>query len=64
MTTLTINNKKYDLDLKGHEILLEVLRNNLGFTGTKTCPASLHRSWGCSVRILHSGVDHVLESAA
>ncbi len=36
MTTLTINNKKYDLDLKGHETLLEVLRNSLGLTGTKT----------------------------
>ncbi len=36
MTTLTINKKKYQLDLKGHETLLEVLRNNLGMTGTKT----------------------------
>ena len=36
MTTLTINNKKYDLDLKGHETLLEVLRGHLGLTGTKT----------------------------
>lgn len=36
MTTLIINQKKYQLDLKGHETLLEVLRNNLGLTGTKT----------------------------
>src|SRR3990167_969386 len=36
MTTLTINNKKYDLDRKGHETLMEVLRNHLGLTGTKT----------------------------
>ncbi len=36
MTTLTINNKKYELDLKGHETLLEVLRDHLGLTGTKT----------------------------
>ncbi len=36
MTTLTINNKKYELDLKGHETLLEVLRDYLGLTGTKT----------------------------
>ena len=36
MTTLTINNKKYELNLKGHETLLEVLRNELGLTGTKT----------------------------
>ena len=36
MTTLTINNKKYDLDLKGNETLLEVLRDHLGLTGTKT----------------------------
>ena len=36
MTTLTINKKKYQLDLKGNETLLEVLRNHLGLTGTKT----------------------------
>ena len=36
MTTLIINQKKYEVDLKGHETLLEVLRNNLGLTGTKT----------------------------
>ena len=33
---LDINNKKYHLELKGHETLLEVLRENLGLTGTKT----------------------------
>jgi carbon-monoxide dehydrogenase small subunit len=36
MTTLTINNKKYELELKGNETLLEVLRDHLGLTGTKT----------------------------
>lgn len=36
MITLTINKKKYELDLKGHETLLEVLRNHLSLTGTKT----------------------------
>ena len=36
MTTLKINNKEYPLNLKGHETLLEVLREELGFTGTKT----------------------------
>ncbi len=36
MTTLTINKKKFTLDLKGHETLLEVLRDTLGLTGTKT----------------------------
>lgn len=36
MTTLTINHKPYQLNLKGHETLLEVLRNQLGLTGTKT----------------------------
>lgn len=35
-TTLTINNKEYQIDLKGHETLLEVLRDQLGLTGTKT----------------------------
>ena len=36
MTTLTINNKKYELDLRGHETLLELLRDRLSLTGTKT----------------------------
>lgn len=36
MITLTINNKPYQLELKGNETLLEVLRDRLGFTGTKT----------------------------
>jgi len=36
MTTLTINHKQYELDLKGHETLLEVLRDHLSLTGTKT----------------------------
>jgi carbon-monoxide dehydrogenase small subunit len=36
MTTLRINGKEYNLDLQGNETLLEVLRNNLGLTGTKT----------------------------
>lgn len=35
-TTLTINSKDYQLELKGHETLLEVLRDQLGLTGTKT----------------------------
>jgi carbon-monoxide dehydrogenase small subunit len=34
--TLTINNKNLDLDLNGNETLMEVLRNRLGLTGTKT----------------------------
>ena len=33
---LDINSKKYHLELKGNETLLEVLRDNLGLTGTKT----------------------------
>ena len=36
MTKLRINNKDYEIQLKGNETLLEVLRNNLGLTGTKT----------------------------
>lgn len=36
MATLHINNKKYEVDLKGHETLMEVLRDRLGLTGTKT----------------------------
>jgi len=36
MIILNINNRNYELDLKGHETLLEVLRNHLGLTGTKT----------------------------
>ena len=34
--TSNFNEKEYQLDLKGHETLLEVLRDNLGLTGTKT----------------------------
>ncbi len=34
--TLNINQRKYELDLNGHETLLEVLRNQAGLTGTKT----------------------------
>lgn len=33
---LNINNKDYHLDLNGNETLLEVLRDKLGLTGTKT----------------------------
>jgi len=36
VTTLHINNRQYPLDLKGHETLLEVLRDHLSLTGTKT----------------------------
>lgn len=36
MTILNINKREYHLALKGHETLLEVLRDNLGMTGTKT----------------------------
>ncbi|VAX37972.1 Xanthine dehydrogenase iron-sulfur subunit [hydrothermal vent metagenome] len=32
----TINQKKYELDLQGNETLLEVLRDKLALTGTKT----------------------------
>jgi len=35
MTTLLVNQKEYMLELKGHETLLEVLRDRLGLTGTK-----------------------------
>ncbi len=34
--TLNINKKEHRLDLKGHETLLEVLRDHLSMTGTKT----------------------------
>jgi len=33
---LTINKKQYTLNLKGHETLMEVLREHLSLTGTKT----------------------------
>lgn len=36
MKRLNINNKDYELDLRGNETLLEVLREHLGLTGTKT----------------------------
>lgn len=34
--TLNVNGRDYPVDLKGHETLLEVLRDQLGLTGTKT----------------------------
>ena len=34
-----INKKRYAVDLKGHETLLEVLRDKLGLTGTQTACA-------------------------
>ena len=34
--TFLINKKNYDVDLKGNETLLEVLRDKLGLIGTKT----------------------------
>ena len=36
MIKLSINKRIYEVDLKGHETLLEVLRDKLGLTGTKT----------------------------
>ena len=36
MITLTINKKKHTIAIKDHETLLEVLRDRLGLTGTKT----------------------------
>ena len=36
MTVLTINTKPHQLNLKGNETLLEVLRDQLSLTGTKT----------------------------
>lgn len=33
---LDINNRPYHVELKGHETLLEILREHLGLTGTKT----------------------------
>jgi aerobic carbon-monoxide dehydrogenase small subunit len=36
MTRLNINKKNYEINLKGHETLLEVLRDHLALTGTKT----------------------------
>jgi len=36
LITLSINQKEYPLDLCGHETLLEVLRERIALTGTKT----------------------------
>ena len=49
-TRLTVNHKFYDLDLRGHETLLEVLRDQLALTGTKS--ACLEGECGaCTVMI-------------
>ncbi len=50
MATFTINKRKYEVDLKGHETLLELLRDKLGLTGTKTsCQES--ECGACTVNI-------------
>jgi len=50
MKTLNINNRTYPLNLKGNETLLEVLRDHLSLTGTKTaCEES--ECGTCSVTI-------------
>ena len=50
MATLIINKKHYDVNLGGHETLLEVLRDHLGLTGTKTsCQES--ECGACTVNI-------------
>ena len=36
MARLIVNKKEYNVTLKGHETLLEVLRDQLALTGTKT----------------------------
>ncbi len=55
MTTLIINKKKYEVDLKGHETLLETLRDILGLTGTKTsCQES--ECGACTVNIGNKAV--------
>lgn len=48
--TLTVNQRQYPLELKGHETLMEVLRNHIGLTGTKTaCQES--ECGTCTVKI-------------
>ena len=55
MDILNINNKDYEIDLKGHETLLEILRDELGFTGTKTA-CSEAECGACSVIINEKSV--------
>ncbi|MCK5214271.1 MAG: (2Fe-2S)-binding protein [Candidatus Omnitrophica bacterium] len=50
MDILNINNKDYEFSLTGYETLLEVLRDELGFTGTKTA-CSEAECGACSVII-------------
>lgn len=48
--TLTVNKQTHHLTLGGHETLMEVLRNQLGLTGTKTaCQES--ECGTCTVKI-------------
>ncbi len=55
MAALIINKKTYDVDLQGHETLLEVLRDKLSLTGTKTsCNES--ECGACTVNINQKAV--------
>ncbi|MCA9407492.1 MAG: (2Fe-2S)-binding protein [Candidatus Omnitrophica bacterium] len=63
MPTLKINNKEYEVNLKGHETLLEVLRDHLGLTGTKTaCEES--ECGTCTVHINGKAVLSCIKLAA
>ena len=52
---LKINKKQVEVDLKGHETLLEVLRDQLGLTGTKTS-CSESECGACTVIINNKAV--------
>ena len=61
--TLNINSRDYPLTLRGNETLLEVLRDNLGLTGTKTgCEES--ECGLCTVAINGSAVLSCISLAA
>ncbi len=58
-----VNHKTYEVDLVGHETLLEVLRDKLGLTGTKTsCMES--ECGACTVMIGGKGILSCITLAA
>ncbi len=57
--TLTVNGQRTTIDVRPHHTLLEVLRDELGLTGTKEC-CSMGECGACTVMLDEEAVDSCL----